>query len=76
MTRYYFDLANGYDLIRDDEGVDTSSPAEAFEEARAALSDLRGSGEAPEPGSGWKLIIRDEIGMTLSTISLNDVPFH
>ena len=74
--RYYFDLSNHDALIRDDEGVDTNSPTEAFEEARAALSDLRGSGEAPEPGSGWKLIIRDEIGMTLSAISLDDVPFH
>ena len=76
MTRYYFDLANGDDLIRDDEGVDASSPAEAFEEAQAALIDMRSNGKAPEPGSGWQLIIRDERGETLSTISLDDVAFH
>ena len=74
MTRYYFDLANGDDLIRDDVGVDAGSPAEAFEEAQAALIDMQGNRKAREIGSGWQLVIRDESGMTLSTISLDEAP--
>lgn len=76
MTRYYSDQANNYDFIRDDEGVDTNSPAEAFEEAQTTLFDMRGSGKAPEPGSGRQLTIRDENGMTLSAISLDEDAFH
>jgi hypothetical protein len=38
ILRFYFDLSNGDDIIRDDEGVDASSPDEAIDEARAALT--------------------------------------
>ena len=74
--RFYFDLKNEEVLIRDDEGVDASSLDEAIEEAHAGFRDIRGSEDALTPGDGWQLIIRDESGMTLSTISLDEVAFH
>lgn len=72
IQRFHFDLTNGEDLIRDDEGVDASSPNEAIEEARSALDDMRRNEEAPREGDGWQLIVRDESGETVKAISLDD----
>ena len=74
--RYYFDLKNGRDLIRDDEGVDASGPDEAIEEAQAALDEMRRNDQGPAPIDGWQLIIRDESGMTVGAISLDGGTFH
>ena len=74
--RFHFDLTNGEKLIRDDEGVDANGPGEAIEEAQAALECMRGNEEAPEPGDGWQLIIRDESGMTLWAIPIDDLASH
>ena len=74
--RFYFDLTNGQELIRDAEGIDASGPDEAKKEAKAALDELRGSHEADMPDVGWQLIIRDENGVTLETLALDDSVFH
>ena len=74
--RFYFDLANGQELIRDAEGVDASGPDEAKREAQAALDELRDGHEADMPGGGWQLIIRDQSGMTLKAIALAVGAFH
>ena len=74
--RYYFDLANGRDLVRDDVGVTASGPAEAIKEARAALVEMYRNEEAPEPGDIWRLLIRDEAGTSLGAISFDTGTFH
>ena len=40
MTRYYFDLRDGDDLMPDDEGLDLASSHSAQEEAALSLADL------------------------------------
>ena len=74
--RFYFDLTNGQDLIRDDEGVVATNLGEAVKEAQAALDDMRGRHPGDFPGTGWELIIRDEDGATLKTLPLDDSGFH
>ena len=74
--RFHFDLTNGQELLRDDEGVDASGPKEAIEEAQALLDEMRGGVETEMPESGWQLIVRDESGMTLKAISLDKSAFH
>ena len=74
--RFYFDLTNGEDLIRDDDGVDASGLDEAIKEAQAALDEMRGSHSADMPGAGWKLIIRDEDGAIQKTLPLDADGFH
>lgn len=69
--RFYFDLRNGQELIRDAKGVDASGPDEAKKEARAALNELRGGHHADMPGVGWQLVIRGEDGATLETLALD-----
>ena len=68
--KFYFDLTNGDDLIRDDEGVDASGPEEAIEEARAVLGEMHRGDGAKMPGDGWQLIIRDEDGAIVETLPL------
>ena len=74
--RFHFDLTNGADIIRDDEGIEASGPNEAIEEARAALADMHGNEEAPVPAEGWQLLIRDESGAIVKAISLDDASSH
>lgn len=75
-TRFYFDLTNGPDILRDHDGVEASSLDEAAGQVQAALEDLRGNEEAPAAGDGWQMVIRDESGTTLKTITLDDLAFH
>lgn len=51
--RFYFDLTNGQDFVRDDEVVEASSPDEAIKEARAALKEMRGGDGTKMPGNSW-----------------------
>lgn len=74
--RLYFDLTNGQDLIQDTEGVEAEVLGEAFEDAQSALTEMRRSGDANTPADGWQMIIRDESGMTLRSMLLDDGGFH
>ena len=74
--RFHFDLTNGEELIRDDDGIEASGPDEAIEEARAAVADMRSNEETPVPSEGWQLVVRDESGATVKAISLNDASSH
>lgn len=75
-SRFDFDLRNGSNTLQDDEGVEASSLDEAAEHAQAALEDMGGTGEAPATGDGWRLVISDESGMTLRSISLDNGALH
>ena len=72
IQRYFYDLTNGDDHVRDTEGVVASGPDEAIEEARAAVADMRSNEEAPVPAEGWQLLIRDASGATVKAISLDE----
>lgn len=61
-ARFYFDLTNGPETLRDDEGVEASCLDEATEQAKAAMEDMRVNEGAPAPGDGWRLILRGEDG--------------
>lgn len=76
IQRFHFDLTNGKRLIRDHEGVDASGPDEAITEAQVALDELRNNDWITMPGAGWRLLIRDESGMTLRSMPLTDVSVH
>ena len=57
MKRYYFDMRDGENVTRDDEGLEFPDLAAAQEEAAKALADIardvvRKSARAPQ-GSGW-----------------------
>ena len=75
-TRFYFDLKNGQEIIRDDEGVDANSQNEAIRAAQCVLDEMRGNDQPQVQVAGWQLIIRDQRGMTFRVMSLDDNTFH
>ncbi|GEP09617.1 DUF6894 family protein [Methylobacterium gnaphalii] len=70
LARYYFDLDDGQTIIRDEDGVIADNFAQAVEQARRAVEEMRASGELPETTDGWFLIIRDEDGDELKRVQL------
>lgn len=75
-TRFYFDLKNGQEILRDVEGVDANSPDEAIKAAQSVLDEMRGNDEPQQQETGWQLIIRDEKGLTFRVMSLDNDTFH
>lgn len=68
--RFYFDLKNGHDFIRDDEGVEARDLEQATTEAQVVLEEMRRSDELSSQGDGWSLVIRGESGEPLKTLPL------
>jgi hypothetical protein len=73
--RLYFYLTNGLEVIQDTEGVEAEALGEAIAEAQSALNEMR-IGQAKMPADGWQLIIRDESGLTLRSMPLDDGGLH
>ncbi|MGU3537563.1 DUF6894 family protein [Methylobacterium sp. A54F] len=62
-TRFYFDLVNGHDAIRDETGVEAADAADALAQARAVLGEMRAAGDLPPGGDPWTMVIRDRDGV-------------
>lgn len=71
VIRFYFDLENGRQILRDTDGIDANSPAEAFMAAQSVLEEMSDCDNLIIREDGWQLIIRDEIGVALNSISLD-----
>jgi hypothetical protein len=73
MARFYIDIQEGDNVIRDDEGIEANSPLAARAEALSMLSDI--VGEVP-PGVDQRVFaasVRDEANHPVlqATLALN-----
>jgi hypothetical protein len=59
-ARFFFDLANGKTLLRDDKGVESGSLAEVMEQAGAVVAELRESGELFGVEPDWVMHVRGQ----------------
>ncbi|WP_246777104.1 hypothetical protein [Microvirga sp. VF16] len=60
LTRYYFNLTDGEIMIRDEEGIETSSIQAAVVSALEAVEELRAQDPSNSDGwQGWRLEIID-----------------
>lgn len=66
--RFYFDLSDGQQVIKDDGGVEASGVEEVMAEARVLLAEMRTGGELPNEGEGWELLVRDERGEIVASV--------
>jgi hypothetical protein len=58
MPRYFFDIRDGEELVRDDEGMELPDLEAAFREAARSLADL-----SPKRSSGqMAIVVRDGSG--------------
>lgn len=72
-SRYYFNLANGEDVIRDLDGIELSDIHAALTYAMKTIAELR----AEDPSTAaewqdWRLEIIDSSGQTVQIIPLDD----
>ncbi|GEP12473.1 DUF6894 family protein [Methylobacterium gnaphalii] len=68
-ARFHFDLEQGTEAIRDEDGVEVRSLSIAIEQAQLSIDELRETGELAD-GDGWTLVIRDERGTALHRLSI------
>lgn len=72
-SRFFFNLTNGEDIIRDEDGVLVTDIHAAVIYAMEVVQEL----QAEDPFSaaewqGWRLDITDETGRVIESLSLND----
>ncbi|UVO38016.1 hypothetical protein KUL72_06415 [Bradyrhizobium arachidis] len=65
MKRYYFDLRDGSQFIRDDEGVELPDDESARQEATAALSELTREWGGGRPQHRMAVEVRNDRGPIL-----------
>ncbi|MCJ2126757.1 DUF6894 family protein [Methylobacterium sp. J-077] len=63
--RFYFDVENSRETIRDHEGVEATDLAEALAEARSVIQEMADEVCAGDPGTAWTLVVRDASGTVL-----------
>jgi cytosine/adenosine deaminase-related metal-dependent hydrolase len=69
--RFHFDLTNGQTTMRDHEGAEANDLAEAIEQARTVIDELRIGGELMDVGDNWQLVIRAPDGTELQFIPID-----
>lgn len=65
MKRYYFDIRDGSQFIRDDEGVELANIESARQEATAALSEISREWSRGRPQHCMAVEVRDDRGPIL-----------
>ena len=68
-VRYYFDLLNDIELVRDDVGVEADDALQAIRQAIIVLGDMRANDEI-EMGTGWELVVRDADDRILKRLTI------
>ncbi|MCJ2059795.1 hypothetical protein MKL09_25095 [Methylobacterium sp. J-048] len=68
--RFYFDIENGAESIRDAEGVEADSFEHALEEARSVIREMAAELAAADPDETWTLIVRDASGSLVGRLPI------
>ncbi|MCJ2094658.1 MULTISPECIES: DUF6894 family protein [unclassified Methylobacterium] len=68
--RFYFDVENGRETIRDHDGVEAADLAEALTEARSVIQEMAHEVCADDPGTAWALVVRDGTGTVLARLPI------
>jgi hypothetical protein len=76
-ARYYFNLTDGDNMIRDEEGIEASSLQAAVVSAMEAVEELRVQDPSnSDEWQGWRLEIVDASGQAVQTIPLDALSAH
>jgi hypothetical protein len=69
-SRFYFDIENGEETIRDAQGVEAADVAEALAEARSVIDEMAGELEVAGPAGAWTLVVRDATGAEVGRVPI------
>jgi hypothetical protein len=76
-ARYYFNLTNGENMIRDEEGIEASSIQAAVVSAMEAVEELRAHDPSnSDEWQGWRLEVVDASGQVVQAIPLDALTAH
>jgi hypothetical protein len=71
-SRYYFNLTNGDEVIRDEDGIEAPDVRTAILQAFEAIEELRGEDLSPlAEWQGWRLDIVDGSGNLIQSLPLD-----
>lgn len=70
LRRFYFDVGNGQDAIRDEEGVEAEDLQQALADAYDLIVEMADDLGAAELNNPWTLIMRDETGLTVAHVPI------
>ncbi|MCJ2123841.1 hypothetical protein MKL11_14990 [Methylobacterium sp. J-077] len=69
--RFYFDVENGRERIRDEAGVEAESLEEALAEARSVIEEMAASvSGTAAAGASWTLVVRDAAGSVVGRLPI------
>jgi hypothetical protein len=68
--RFYFDIENGAETIRDEEGVEADDLSSALEEARSVIVEMADELAEAVPGETWILVVRDTAGSLVARLPI------
>lgn len=68
--RFYFDVENGRERIRDEVGVEAESLEEALDEARSVIGEMADSVGTGASGGSWTLVVRDATGAVVGRLPI------
>ncbi|TXM98881.1 hypothetical protein FV242_27375 [Methylobacterium sp. WL64] len=68
--RFYFDIENGLETIRDEEGVEVSGLKEAIDEARSVISEVYDELESSLAEKKWVLVVRNANRMIVGRLPI------
>lgn len=69
-SRFYFDIENGKETIRDAHGVEAEDLAEALAEARSVIDEVAGDLGAAGSDGRWTLVVRDATGAEVGRLPI------
>jgi hypothetical protein len=68
--RFYFDIDNGKEMIRDEQGVEAEDLAEALAEARSVIDEMADDLGIADRNDRWTLIVRDATGAVVGRLPI------
>lgn len=70
LRRFYFDVDNGRETIRDDEGVEAADLEQALTDARGVIGEMADDLGTTDLNNPWTLVVRDEMGSTVAHVPI------
>jgi hypothetical protein len=71
MSRYYFDIRDGEELIPDEEGMELPDLDAAFREAARSLAEISPMGRRTVASGHVAIVVRDGSGTVILDTTLN-----
>lgn len=70
LRRFYFDVGNDQEAIRDEEGVQAEDLKQALADAYDVISEMADDLGAADLNNSWTLIVRDETGLMVAHVPI------